>query len=144
MGTNFYLRRVEPVRVETTYKMHFAKRSGGWVICFQDSTEGWCEPTVLGEPEPPEFRSVADIRALLESGRYQVADEYGDVWAPGAESLRMLSELCGWRGGPLFTGRPAPYTGSRDAPPGCPYTHGPGPSVYLDPEGYVFDTRWFR
>lgn len=19
-----------------------------------------------------------------------------------------------------------------------------GPSVYLDPEGYVFDTRWFR
>lgn len=32
----------------------------------------------------------------------------------------------------------------RDAPPGCPYTHAPGPSVYLDPEGYVFDTRWFR
>lgn len=91
MGTNFYLRRVKPREVHDL--MHIAKRSAGWVIHFQDSTDGYAEPHD-DAPEPPAFHSVADIRDLLESGDWQLADEYGDVWEPGEESLREFDKLC--------------------------------------------------
>ena len=137
MGTNFYLRRVNPRPVHDL--MHIAKRSAGWVIHFQDSTEGYAEQH-FDDPEPPEFRSVADIRALLESGEWQLADEYGDAWEPSEESLREFGELCAWRGGPMFEGNP-PNPRYPDGEP--PYENVALPGSYRDPEGYLFSRGEF-
>lgn len=134
MGTNFYIRRVRPREVHDL--MHIAKRSAGWVIHFQDSTEGYAEPRDEAW-EPPAFHSVADIRELLKTGEWQMADEYGAVWEPGEESLREFDELCQWRGGPQFEDKPAGRY--PDGEP--PYEHTGG---YLDPEGYRFESRYFR
>lgn len=137
MGTNFYLRRVKPREVHDL--MHIAKRSAGWVIHFQDSTEGYAEPHD-DAPEPPAFHSVADIRDLLESGDWQLADEYGDVWEPGDESLREFDKLCRWRGGPQLEDR---HIG--DYPHGDPpYDSVLGASDYTDPNGYRFTSIYFR
>lgn len=134
MGTNFYLRRVKPREVHDL--MHIAKRSGGWLIHFQDSAAGYAEPHD-DAPEPPAFHSVADIRNLLASGEWQLADEYGESWEPGEESLREFDQLCKWRGGPQFDGNPIgsyPYGEP-------PYEHTGG---YVDPEGYQFTSVYFR
>lgn len=139
MGTNFYLRRVKPREVHDEY--HIAKRSGGWKIHFQDSTEYQNEFYGDG-PEPPSYHSVGDIRKLLESGEYQLSNEYGDVYEPGYESLREFDELCQWNGGPRFTQPAVPYNGRYDNPPGVPYDHC-GTGGYRDPDGYYFDSREF-
>ena len=137
MGTNFYIRRVKPREVHDL--MHIAKRSAGWVIHFQDSTEGYADQ-YYDDPEPPEFHSVADIRALLESGEWQLADEYGDAWEPGEESLREFDELCRWRGGPAFEANPVGEYPHGDPP----YESTFGPSDYVDPEGFRFTSVYFR
>ena len=144
MGTNFYLRRVKPREVHDEY--HIAKRSGGWKIHFQDSTDAeqsWWEGS--GAPQPPSWHSVADLRNLLKSGDYQLSDEYGRVWEPGEDSIREFEELCAWNGGDAFT-KPAvekqpdePYSNL----PGVPYDHGAWPDEYRDPEGYAFGRRAF-
>lgn len=133
MGTNFYLRRVEPREVHDEY--HIAKRSAGWRIHFQDS-----EAYKHDEVPAPSYHSVADIRSLLKSGEYQLADEYGTTWEPGSESLEEFAELCAWNGGPKFTEPAREYLGAYDNPPGVPYDHAGG---YRDPEGYRFDSREF-
>ena len=137
MGTNFYIRRVKPREVHDL--MHIAKRSAGWVIHFQDSTEGYADQ-YYDDPEPPEFHSVADIRALLESGEWQLADEYGDAWEPGEESLREFGELCRWRGGPAFEANHVGEYSHGDPP----YESTFGPSDYVDPEGFRFTSVYFR
>ena len=134
MGTNFYLRRVKPREVHDL--MHIAKRSGGWVIHFQDSDAGYAEPRD-DAPEPPAFHSVADIRNLPKSEEWQLANEYGGIYDPGYESLREFDELCKWRGGPQFDGRPLGRYPDEEPP----YEHTGG---YLDPEGYQFTSTYFR
>ena len=144
MGTNFYLQRVKPREIHD--RMHICKRSAGWKIHFQDSADGWADPHVGGQPKPPEFHSVAEIRALLESEEWQIADEYGEVWAPGQESLELFDKLLAWNGGKQFT-QPAveksPYV-PYDNPPNTPYDHGGYPGEYRDKDGYAFTSRWFR
>lgn len=137
MGTNFYLRRVKPREVHDL--MHIAKRSAGWVIHFQDSSDGYAEPHDE-VPDPPEFRSVAEIRDLLESGEWQLADEYGDTWGLGDESLREFDELCRWRGGPRFEDRPAGRY--PDGEP--PYSSDGLGGDYRDEQGYQFTSINFR
>ena len=143
MGTNFYLMRVRPREVHDL--MHIARRSAGWVIHFQDSTDGYADPRD-DMPEPPTFHSVADIRNLLKTGEWQLcSEEYAEDggperWEPGEESLRKFDELCRWRGGPQFDGRPI---GSYpDGEP--PYDNGRIGGDYRDPEGYRFTSRYFR
>lgn len=134
MGTNFYLRRVKPREVHD--RMHIAKRSCGWLIHFQDSAAGYAE-SYDDSPEPPAFHSVADIRNLLASGEWQLADEYGETWEPVEESLREFDKLCKWRGGPQFDGRPVGRYPDEEPP----YEHTGG---YVDPEGYQFTSTYFR
>lgn len=141
MGTNFYLRRVKPVEVHP--EMHIAKRSAGWRIHFQDSTKGVDAPD-LYDVEYPRFHSVREIRAVLERGEWQLADEYGETWAPGAESVAEFDELCRWNGGPRFTKPAVPYSGDYDHEPGVPYDQPVGGTAYRDADGYAFDERWFR
>lgn len=137
MGTNFYIRRVEAHQVRE--RMHICKRSGGWKIHFQDSTCGYDSYDCVC-PEPPSFHSVRDIRGLLESGEWQLEDEYGQTWKPGKESLDEFDELLRWNGGPRFT-KPAvikqPNT-AYDLPPDTPYDHGGYLGEYRDADGYAF------
>ena len=139
MGTNFYIRRVEPREVHDL--MHIAKRSAGWVIHFQDSEDGYDEP-LEDAPEPPAFHSVADIRRLLESGEWQLCDEYGDVREPGADSLRAFDELCAWMGGDGFGWSGTPP--NPNYPEGEPPYESVFPGSYRDPDGYIFTGRCFR
>ena len=147
MGTNFYLRRVKPVEVHP--EMHIAKRSAGWRIHFQDSTEG-IETPDLYDVEYPRFHSVREIRAVLERGEWQLATEEYEAdgtherWAPGEESLRAFDELCRWNGGSGFTEPAVPYSGDYDHEPGVPYERPVGGTTYRDADGYVFDERGFR
>lgn len=140
MGTNYYLRRVKPVTVHP--EMHIAKLSAGWRIHFQDSTEG-VEPCYFDGLDAPSFHSTREIRAVLERGEWQLADEYGETWAPGEESVAKFDELCRWNGGPGFDRPAEPYYGVYDHEPGVPYDHAVGGSKYRDADGYVFDERWF-
>lgn len=140
MGTNFYLRRVKPVEVHP--EMHIAKRSAGWRIHFQDSTEG-VEANYFDEVDAPTFHSVREIRAVLERGEWQLADEYGETWAPGEESVAKFDELCRWNGGPAFTKPAVPYCGVYDHEPDVPYDQPVGGTAYRDADGYVFDERGF-
>ena len=115
MGTNYYLRRVRPREVHDEY--HVCKTSIGWATHFQ--SDDWYHPERRDNPllSPngysagqlrwpdevhgevvPEWHEVADIRALLRSGDWQLADEHGTVFGPGEDSLRMLSQLCMRRG----------------------------------------------
>lgn len=136
MGTNYYLRRVEPRFTHDL--MHIAKLSAGWIVHFQDSTDGYADPHD-DIPEPPDFHSIADIRRLLESGEWQIADEYGETWAPGDASLEEFDDICRWRGGPRFEDNPV---GSY--PDGEPPYESLMPNSYRDPDGYVFTRTWFR
>lgn len=138
MGTNHYLRRVRPREVHDEY--HICKTSGGWVVHFQDSTEAQGEVYDDGELVPPSFHSVADIRNLLKTGEWQISNEYGDVCAPGEESLRELDRLCAWRGGPRFEDKP-PNPNYPDGDP--PYEHVMLRGAFRDPEGYLFTTGEF-
>lgn len=74
--------------------MHLCKASAGWRVHFQDSTCGF--EADFCEDEPPGVHSVADVRALLATREWQLADECGEVWAPGEESMRLLDEICAW------------------------------------------------
>lgn len=132
MGTNFYLRSVKPREVYDEF--HIAKRSWGWRIHFQDSEE-----YKYSNIPHPTYHSVSDIRNLLESGEYQLTNEYGETWEPGEESLKEFDELCEWNGGEEYDGKPCgkyPY--------GEPPYENEMVGSYRDDAGYLFISGWFR
>lgn len=58
---------------------------------------------------------------LLKSGEYELANEYGERF--GADSLKEFEELCEWRGGAAYDGKPLGTYPQDEAPwdhePGC-------------------------
>ena len=129
MGTNYFLRKTKPRLVYDEY--HIAKQSAGWRIHFQDS-----EVYRFGE-DSPSYHSVDDIRRLLESGDYELADEYGRTW--GKLSVAEFDELCKWNGGARYDGKsPSSYP---DGEP--PWEHDPYRGGYRDPQGFVFESEEF-
>lgn len=134
MGTNYYLRKVKPREVHDEY--HIAKLSAGWLVHFQDSTpyQEW--------NDAPSYHSVDDIMRLLESGEWQISDEYGYVIEPGEKSIEKFKKLCEWVGGERFKGfEPKQYTPSadiKDNRPFIPYNYS-----YRDPQGFYFDRQEF-
>lgn len=94
--------------------------------------------TTGGEEGAPAYHSVADIRNLLKSGEYELANEYGERF--GADSLKEFEELCEWRGGAAYDGKPLGTYPQDEAP----WDHEPGATGYRDPEGYAFDSQYFR
>ena len=77
MGTNIYLSRKEPRMVPTYDEIHVAKLSGGWRVHFDGSTAigGSCEPI---DEHLPRVGSIDDLRGYLETGEWELRDEYGD------------------------------------------------------------------
>lgn len=133
MGTNFYLRRVKPREVHDEY--HIAKQSAGWLIHFQDSTpyQEW--------NDAPSYHSVDDIMRLLESGEWQISDEYGCVIEPGEDSVKKFEKLCSWVGGKRFEGNePKPYSRFDDCKDDRPFIPH---HDYRDPQGFCFDRQEF-
>ena len=76
MGTNVYLRRKVPRMVPEYDEVHVAKMSGGWRVHFDGSSmDEW------REPDDPRQRvgSMADLRGYLDTGDWELVDEYGYV-----------------------------------------------------------------
>ena len=85
---------------------------------------------------------IADLAdRLLESGEWQLSDEYGNAFEPGDESVEKLEDLCSWVGGGRFEGKtPKRYEGVNDYKsdrPLIPSHH------YRDPQGFCFDSEEF-
>lgn len=78
MGTNIYLRRKEPRMVPEYDEVHVCKLSYGWRVHFDGSSahdNGW-EPL---DEHQPRVGSMDDLRGYLDSGEWELVDEYGDA-----------------------------------------------------------------
>jgi hypothetical protein len=75
MGLNIYIQRKTPRMVPTYDCTHIAKLSWGWRVHFDGSsmTHEFCE-----DDPRPRIGSVADIRSYLETGEWELVDEYGE------------------------------------------------------------------
>lgn len=74
MSTNFYIKKVKPVEIFPEF--HLGKRSCGWKFLFQanaDETDMFPE-----EVERPVITCLDDIRAAVDSGDWEIVNEYGD------------------------------------------------------------------
>lgn len=117
MGTNYYIRKARPFESYPTF--HVCKLSAGWNVHFQDSEENRDGSSTA---DCPAFHSAADIRNLLSSGEWALADENGRIWE-GDAALEKFASICSRRGGDLKDC----YLG-RD---------------YRDPEGFLFSPTEF-
>ena len=86
MGTNSYLVRQKPRLVRDAF--HICKISAGWKPVFQNSECADLEEVEFIEGKVSwngndvvhdYYGSVSDIRKLLETGEYEIMDEYGDT-----------------------------------------------------------------
>lgn len=79
MGTNVYLQRKVPRMVPEYDRTHVAKMSAGWRVHFDgssaaDNTWDW----EARPDEAPRIGSMDDLRGYLETGDWELVDEYGD------------------------------------------------------------------
>lgn len=70
----------------------------------------------------------------VKSGEFQLADEYGETWGPGAESLAEFEELTRWMGGRDCEGKDC--STHPDGKP--PWDGAIERGDYRDPEGFLF------
>jgi len=78
MSTNIYIRRKEPRMVPTYDEVHVAKLSSGWRVHFDGSSA--VDDPWLPEPDEhvPRIASMDDLRGYLQTGEWELVDEYGD------------------------------------------------------------------
>lgn len=70
MGTNIYIRRKVPRMVPEYDETHVAKLSYGWKVHFDGSSMDGGYGVSIG--------SISDLRQYLDSGDWELIDEYGD------------------------------------------------------------------
>lgn len=78
MGTNVYLKRKVPRMVPTYDETHVCKMSAGWRVHFDGSSmvdDPWFPERLK---EAPRIGSMDDLRGYLDSGEWELVDEYGD------------------------------------------------------------------
>lgn len=73
MSTNFYIKRTKPVLCFPEF--HIAKRSIGWKPLHQTNVHA--EDTFSFETERPVIESREDIKRYVDSGEWEIVDEYG-------------------------------------------------------------------
>ena len=74
MGTNVYLRRKEPRMVPEYDEVHVCKLSYGWRAHFDGSSA-----IDEGDEYRPRIGSMDDLRSYLDSGEWELVDEYERV-----------------------------------------------------------------
>ena len=72
MSTNFYLRRTKPIL--TFPEFHIAKRSHGWKPLYEANSKA--DDIWSFETERPVVNSVDDIKGYVDSGEWEIIDEY--------------------------------------------------------------------
>lgn len=77
MGTNIYLRRREPRMVPEYDEVHVCKMSYGWRAHFDGSSAAGTSWEYGEEGTRPRVGSMDDLRGYLESGEWELVDEYG-------------------------------------------------------------------
>ena len=76
MGTNIYLRRKEPRMVPEYDEVHVAKLSSGWRAHFDGSSMAGASWDL--SDQAPRIGSMDDLRGYLDTGKWELIDEYGD------------------------------------------------------------------
>lgn len=76
MGTNIYLRRKEPRMVPEYDEVHVAKLSSGWRAHFDGSSMAGTSWNL--SDKAPRIGSMDDLRGYLDTGEWELIDEYGD------------------------------------------------------------------
>lgn len=77
MSVNFYIRRTKPILCFPEF--HIGKRSFGWKALYQANSEP--EDLYQFETQRPVVKTVADIEAAVESGEWEIVDEYGETYS---------------------------------------------------------------
>lgn len=72
MSTNFYLRRTKPILCFPEF--HIGKRSFGWIGTLEGNKRR--EDLFSFDTERPVVNGLSDIRAAVESGEWEIYDEY--------------------------------------------------------------------
>lgn len=119
VSTNIYLRRKEPRMVPEYDETHVAKLSGGWRAHFDGSSAAgvpW-EPV---DEHAPRVGSMDDLRGYLDTGDWELVDEYGERTT--LERVLAHDEV------------------TRD---GRPWNTRVSPDDYYDREGYPWSRREF-
>lgn len=73
MSTNFYIKRTKPILCFPEF--HIAKRSAGWKPLHQSNVQA--DDYFNIETERPIIESREDIKRYIDSGEWEVVDEYG-------------------------------------------------------------------
>ena len=72
MGTNVYLQRKKPRMVPAYDAVHVAKLSWGWRVHFDGSSA----VAEWHNPHEPRVGSMDDLRGYLDTGEWELVDEY--------------------------------------------------------------------
>lgn len=76
LSVNYYIRKRESVEVFPEF--HIAKRSCGWEALFE-AYHSDMPCAYMIEVDRPYIDRVSDIKALVESGEWEIVDEYGEA-----------------------------------------------------------------
>lgn len=151
MGTNYYLRLKEPERskkplleivdwryeklvadpdmeVEITdhHAVHIAKCSWGWVPSFQHIPANMPFDETEMNNDRYFIRSVEDIRDYMRTGKYEIVDEYGEVYTQAQFEHKVVQWVRRQKENGLEI-EPHNHTDTEDSL-----------YAYSDPEGYQF------
>ncbi len=76
LSVNYYIRKVDPIEVRPEF--HIGKRSCGWKPLFE-TYHSDMPYTCRIDVDRPYIDRVSDIKALVESGEWEIIDEYDEV-----------------------------------------------------------------
>lgn len=76
MGTNYYIQRKVPRMVPKYDRTHVCKSSFGWRVHFDGSSAAGNSWDELDE-HSPRVGSIGDLRDYLDTGDWELLDEYG-------------------------------------------------------------------
>lgn len=89
VGTNFYLRRTKPVLCFPEF--HIGKRSCGWKPLMQSNENS--EDSFEFETQRPIVQSINDIKDAVDSGEWEIVDEYGTEYSMDDFKSYMLDDF---------------------------------------------------
>lgn len=89
VSTNFYLRRKKPILCFPEF--HIGKRSCGWKPLMQSNQNA--EDTFEFETQRPIVQSIGDIEDAVDTGEWEIVDEYGTEYSVDDFCSYMLDDF---------------------------------------------------